>query len=149
MEKMRHIIRGMLLLLCLGLAAPGMAKADGGVCPRYAVGSEIQPAPDLYRVHGVLKLTLNYFASMDDAGRTLFCFVTADGEESPTLHVNPGDRIVITLTNMVPPVTGGPAEKDSNPTAVGGDRVMPPPSTNMHSHGPTPSPPCHSDEVIR
>jgi FtsP/CotA-like multicopper oxidase with cupredoxin domain len=149
MEKMRHIIRGLLLLLCLGLAVPGMAKADGGVCPRYAVGSEIQPPPDLYSVNGVLRVALNYFTSMDDAGRTLFCFVTADGKESPTLHVNPGDRVVITLTNMLPPVTSGPAERDSNPTTVCGDPVMTLTSTNMHFHGTNTSPACHSDEVIR
>ena len=147
---MRLMVRAALILLAFAAWAPAQAKTpDGGVCPRYAVGSEVQRPPDVYSVNGVLKLSFNYYTSMDDAGRTLFCFVTTDGLESPTLHVNPGDRIAITLTNMLPPVTGGPAEKDSNPTTVCGDAVMTLTSTNMHFHGTNTSPTCHSDEVIR
>ncbi len=54
---------------------------------------------------------MNYYTSMDDQGRTLFCFVTSDGSESPTLHVMPGDTIKINLTNQVPPAPGSPSEK--------------------------------------
>ena len=38
---------------------------------------------------------------VDGAGRKLFCFVTPDGLESPTLHVRPGDELNIRLRNLV------------------------------------------------
>ena len=39
---------------------------------------------------------------VDQNGNTLYCFMTASGAESPTLHVHPGDRLLINLTNNVP-----------------------------------------------
>src|SRR5689334_23634624 len=73
---------------------PGVASA-GNVCPRYTAGSEVQSPPDLYSQNGVLHVALNYETTVDDAGRTLFCFETPDGLESPTLHVQPGDLVEI------------------------------------------------------
>jgi hypothetical protein len=32
-----------------------------------------------------------------------YCFVTADGHESPTLHIHPGDDLVIHLKNTLAP----------------------------------------------
>src|SRR5206468_6905981 len=80
-----------------------VARADE-ICPRPGAASEVQPPPDLYSSNGILEIALNYDTTTDQAGRTLFCFQTSDGLESPTLHVNPGDTIKITLTNTVPPV---------------------------------------------
>jgi FtsP/CotA-like multicopper oxidase with cupredoxin domain len=88
---------------------------------------------------------LNYETSVDAKGRTLFCFVTSDGAESPTLHVNPGDTIKISLTNAMPQVPGGPEEKISDAC---GDTTMTATSVNMHFHGMNVVPTCHSDEVI-
>ncbi|HEX4294734.1 MAG TPA: multicopper oxidase domain-containing protein [Rhizomicrobium sp.] len=145
---MKSMIRGALLALCLGLLAPVQAWANGGVCPRPAVGSEIAPPPDLFSVNGTLETSLNYYTSVDDDGRTLFCFVTTDGKLSPTLHVNPGDRIKIHLTNMVPSAPLGRSEKMSNDTLVCGNADMTDTSVNMHFHGLNVTPGCHGDEVI-
>ncbi len=134
------------LFLC---AAPGVAMAGGGACPRPAPGSEVQRPPDLYSSNGVLNVALNYYTALDDAGQTLFCFSTPDGLESPTLHVNPGDTINIHLTNMVPPVHGGPAEIVSAGSNACGSATMTLTSVNMHFHGTNTSPKCHSDETIR
>jgi len=103
---MKHMLRAILFALGLGVLLPAQALADGGVCPRPAAGSEVARPPDLYSTNGLLEVTFNYYTSVDDAGRTLFCFVTQDGMESPTLHVNPGDEIRISLTNMVPAAPG-------------------------------------------
>jgi FtsP/CotA-like multicopper oxidase with cupredoxin domain len=140
--------KGILLALCFALLAPAQAFADGGVCPRPAVGSVVSPPPDLFSSGGVLNVSLNYYTSMDDVGRTLFCFVTPDGMESPTLHVNPGDTINIHLTNMVPSAPLGAAEFVSNATTVCGSPTMTATSVNMHFHGLNISPKCHGDETI-
>jgi FtsP/CotA-like multicopper oxidase with cupredoxin domain len=145
---MKSMICGALLALCCAFIAPSEAFANGGVCPRPAVGSEIQPPPDLFSSGGVLETSLNYYTSVDDDGRTLFCFVTPDGKLSPTLHVNPGDRIKIHLTNMVPANPGGRSEVISNDGDVCGDATMTDTSVNMHFHGLNVTPRCHGDQAI-
>jgi FtsP/CotA-like multicopper oxidase with cupredoxin domain len=134
-------------LVVLGLTSSG-ALADGGACPRAAAQSEVMQPPDIYSVNGQINIQMNYLTSMDDAGRTLFCFVTSDGLESPTLHVNPGDTIRIRLTNQVPASPGGMHEKMLAPTTACGDTTMTDSTINMHFHGTNTSPTCHSDEVI-
>ena len=145
---MRTFLIGTLMLLSLNVFAANPALANGGVCPRPAIGSEIVPPPDLYSANGSLEVSLGYFTSVDDAGRTLFCFVTADGMESPTLHVNPGDTITIHLTNRISDAPLGASEIMSNTSTQCGAAAMTPASTNMHFHGLNVSPRCHSDETI-
>ncbi|HTT85321.1 MAG TPA: multicopper oxidase domain-containing protein [Rhizomicrobium sp.] len=140
--------RGILLALCFALLAPAQAFADGGVCARPAPGSVVTPPPDLFSSGGVLNVSLNYFTSMDSVGRTLFCFVTPDGKESPTLHANPGDTINIHVTNLVPSAPLGPTEKVSNDGNVCGASTMTVTSVNMHFHGLNVTPKCHGDETI-
>jgi len=138
-----------LLLLMMFVALPAHAKAlDGNACPRPAAGSVVERPADLYSKNGTLEVALGYYTSVDDAGHTLFCFATPDGEESPTLHVNPGDTLKVTLTNNIPPPIGGPAELMSNATTTCNDATMTAASVNMHFHGTNVAPKCHSDEVI-
>jgi len=108
----------------------------------------VLPPPDIYSTNGAINVQLNYFTSVDDLGRTLFCFVTADGVESPTLHVNPGDTINITLTNMIQNIPGAPSETMLTPATACGSTTMTAATVNMHFHGTNTSPRCHSDEVI-
>ena len=144
---MRKILAGLVLLLLA--AVPTHAKTtDGTACARPAAGSVVAQPADLYSSNGVLNVSFGYDTSVDDAGHTLFCFVTPDGLQSPTLHVNPGDTLKVTLTNNIPPPIGGPAELMSNTTNTCGDATMTSASVNMHFHGTNVSPKCHSDEVI-
>ena len=146
---MARIIRWLAVVLGLGLVVPGQALAyEGGNCARPGPGSEVTPPPDLHSSNGMLNVALNYYTALDDQGLTLFCFVTPDGLESPTLHVNPGDTINIQLTNMVPPVHAGPMEVVSGKDKVCGAPDMQLTSVNMHFHGTNTSPKCGSDEVI-
>lgn len=145
---MAHMIRGCLIALCLLLLAPAQALADGGVCPRPAPGSDVQPPPDLFSSGGVLNVTLNYFTSVDDTGRTLFCFVTPEGVESPTLHVWPGDTVNIHVVNQVPDAPHGQSEVVSNTSNQCGAAAMTATSVNMHFHGLNVTPKCHGDETI-
>lgn len=142
----------------------GFAQASNP-CPRFAAGSTITAPPDLFSQNRVLQVTFTYETRVDQDGNTLFCFMTADGEESPTLHVSPGDRLRITLTNNVPadpsssamarmasmpgmaampgmPVTGAPSSDC-------GAMTMTSASVNIHYHGTNTPPTCHQDEVIR
>lgn len=144
---MREFIAALFLVLLT--AAGAQAKAtDGGVCPRPAAGSVVERPADLYSSNNVLAVTLNYYTSIDDAGRTLFCFVTPEGQESPTLHVNPGDTLKVTLNNMIPANKGGPAEIMFSKADSCADTTMTDTSVNLHFHGTNVSPKCGSDEVI-
>src|ERR1700728_4812560 len=71
-------------------------------CPRFPVGSSITQPQDLFSEHGVLRVSFTYETTVDQNGNTLFCFMTQNGAESPTLHVHPGDRLAINLKNNVP-----------------------------------------------
>ena len=71
-------------------------------CPRFPVGSSITAPQDLFSEQGVLRVNFTYETNIDQNGNTFYCFMTGSGVESPTLHVNPGDRLLITLTNNVP-----------------------------------------------
>jgi len=143
------ILRGLGFALVFALLAPVQALADQTVCPRPAAGSTVTPPPDLAAHDGKLNLHFNYYTAIDDAGRTLFCFVTDHGKQSPTLHVNPGDKIFLTVTNMVPDVPGAPAEVVSNGQDACGSATMTLSSVNVHFHGTNTAPVCHSDETIR
>lgn len=136
-----------LLFMVLFAASSTGAYANNDPCPRPLTGSEIKQPPDIYSQNGVLKLHFDYYTTLDNLGRTLFCFVAPGGIESPTLHLNPGDAIDLTVTNHVPPGGGG-AETVSGKTNVCGDAVMTISSVNIHFHGTNTRPRCHGDEVI-
>ena len=144
---MQVSIRRALLTLLILFLLPTAVFAN--TCPRPAAGSVVTPPPELYSSNGVLNVQLNYFTTVDAAGRTLFCFQTLNGLESPTLHVMPGDTLNFTLSNLVPaPPPGSPTEVVSNPSNRCGDVTMTITSVNVHYHGTNTSPQCHSDEVI-
>ncbi len=145
---MGQVMRGIFFALCLALFVPAQALANGGVCPRPAIGSVVAPPPDIYSQNGALEISLDYFTSVDDAGRTLFCFVTSDGLQSPTLHVKPGDAVTIHLTNQVPQTPLGGSETLTGASTRCGSATMTETSVNMHFHGLNVSPKCHGDEVI-
>jgi FtsP/CotA-like multicopper oxidase with cupredoxin domain len=146
---MARLFQKTLLALCLVAFLPAQALADGGVCPRPPVGSEVQPPPDLYSQDGVLNVTLDYYTSVDDVGRTLYCWVTPDGMESPTLHLWPGDTLNLHVVNKIPAAPLGGTEIVANAANVCGAAEMTATSTNMHFHGLNVTPKCHGDETIR
>jgi FtsP/CotA-like multicopper oxidase with cupredoxin domain len=114
-------------------------------CPRFKAGSVVTEPPALYSQNGVLNVRLSYQQTSDSAGRTLFCFMTPNGLEEPTLHVNPGDTLNITVTNNTP---ASPVEEPFNPPNCG-DNSMTGSSVNVHYHGTNTSPACHADNVTK
>jgi FtsP/CotA-like multicopper oxidase with cupredoxin domain len=136
-----RLVLAALLVLCLG------SVAHAQVCSRPAPGSVAVPSADLYSAGGVLNVSLSYFSSTDADGRTLYCFLTPDGIQSPTLHVNPGDTLTIAVTNKLS--EGGNAGMSMPIAAPCGDTGMSSYSVNLHFHGLNATPVCHSDETIR
>ncbi|HWA92125.1 MAG TPA: multicopper oxidase domain-containing protein [Rhizomicrobium sp.] len=146
--KPASMLRWLALALLTMLFAPAAAFADGGgPCPRPEAGSVVRPTDDMTSQDGVLNVKFDYFTQVDERGRTRFCFITPNGKQSPTLHVWPGDKIVMTVTNMVPEVPGA-GERIAGGGTVCGNPTMTPSSVNVHFHGTNTSPTCHSDETI-
>jgi FtsP/CotA-like multicopper oxidase with cupredoxin domain len=116
-------------------------------CPRSAPGSLIQQPPALFSQNGVLSVEFSYQTTTDFANRTLYCFMTPNGLENPTLHVKPGDHLEITVTNNTPAL-GFMMTIDAPNCGPGGNQ-MTFSSLNIHYHGTNTSPTCHSDEVIK
>ena len=142
-------LQGLSLLALLPVGA--LAQSP---CERFPQGSIVQEPENLYSKDGVLKVDFTYQTSQDDYGKTLYCFVNSDGAQSPTLHVRPGDTLVLTLTNLVPEGTGKMPEMpgmDMSRAGEGGCGAMnmTDASVNLRYHGTNTPPVCHQDEVIR
>jgi FtsP/CotA-like multicopper oxidase with cupredoxin domain len=135
--------------------SPGLAPASGpgAVCRRPRAGAVTAAPADIYSRDGHLNVRLNYFSSSDRDGRILFCFRTDDGEESPTLHVRPGDTLDIVLANRTqsphpPDRSAGQVMVMGFGPTVCGSAVADTSAVNLHFHGASVSAACHGDDVI-
>lgn len=133
-------------------------------CSRFTAGSAIHNPPALYSQNGVLNVSFSYQTTTDSVGRQLYCFMTPSGLENPTLHVNAGDTLNITVTNNTPYSEVGDPDTDEtfNPPNCG-DSVfelqngttntqgypMTGGSMNIHYHGTNTTPGCHGDNVTK
>ncbi|MBV8826461.1 MAG: multicopper oxidase domain-containing protein [Hyphomicrobiales bacterium] len=158
-----------------GAAAMAQSPATGPVapvanaCQRFPAGSVVQQPPALFSQNGVLNVRFSYQTTTDSFGRQLFCFMTPDGLENPTLHLNPGDTLNVTVTNNTPPVNtttfpppanqivtepynapncGDTTEIEGNP-GVSALNTMTGGSMNIHYHGTNTTPACHGDNVTK
>jgi FtsP/CotA-like multicopper oxidase with cupredoxin domain len=128
-------------------STPAKVQPVSNPCPRLVAGSVVHQPPALFSQNGALSVQFSYQTVTDAAGRTLFCFMTPSGLENPTLHVKPGDHLIITVTNNT---TQQPVEMTIDPPNCGpGGSQMTTSSLNIHYHGTNTSPTCHSDEVIK
>ncbi len=143
-------------LLQSGLAfGSGHPAAEG--CPRPSVGSMVGEPADLRSQDGVLKVDLTIRNEKQADGSIRYCYIDSDGNESPTLRLNPGDLVVLHLKNELTdlePATptarkahqhGGMA-RSTDPCESG---LMSPISTNLHFHGLTIPSTCHQDDVLK
>jgi FtsP/CotA-like multicopper oxidase with cupredoxin domain len=128
------------------MAAPadtGSSLADL-VCARSIPGSTVTAPPELHSVNGVLEVTFKFLTTIDTQGLARYCYVTDTGLESPTLRVNPGDKLVIHLNNQLPAT-----DASSMDSASGcGSGAMSAEATNIHFHGTNVAPVCGQDEVV-
>ncbi len=158
---MRAILK-LILPLCV-VAVALSASAQQQICPpRPLPGTLVQNPLDLYSQNGSLTVNLTLQNQFGSDGFEHYCYVylyQGQQVEAPTLRLNPGDTLVLNLTNniqapydrypkkmymsmKVPPRPGSKPTDDCN----GG--VILQSTTNMHFHGLNVAPVCHQDDVI-
>jgi len=145
-------------------------------CPRPVPGSAVPEPEDLRSTNGVLKVDLTVRNYKEQDGSTRYCYLLADGNQSPTLRLHPGDLLILNLKNdltayegpaaassgtgaaslAITPATSaatavhahahGNAASSSDPCTSG---MMSLTSTNLHFHGLTVPAVCHEDEVLK
>jgi FtsP/CotA-like multicopper oxidase with cupredoxin domain len=144
--------------------SPTPVAPVANACQRFAAGSVVQQPPALFSRNGVLNVSFSYQTTTDPFGRQLFCFMTPNGLENPTLYVNPGDTLNVTVTNNTPavmPTATGVTTELFNPPNCGnttaielnpdttGLNPMTGGSMNVHYHGTNTTPACHGDNVVK
>ena len=114
------------------------------------------PEPrDLRSEDGTLNVALTIRDQKEANGSIRFCYLLADGTQSPTLRLHPGDLLVLTLNNELtdPLPEAGGAHAHHHHSSASGDPctsgIMSLISTNLHFHGLTVPPVCHQDDVLR
>ena len=157
-DRMDYQRFALVLRLCVPLCflIPGIGFAETSQpCPRYTAGSTLSEPEDLFSSRGVLQLNLTYETRVDGYGNTLYCFMNSDGAESPTLHVHPGDQLIINFRNGLPAsLSSGSVNAMPGMIMTGsvsstcGAVTMNKASVNIHYHGTNTPPLCHQDEVI-
>jgi FtsP/CotA-like multicopper oxidase with cupredoxin domain len=165
---MRQRRSGLLAALHLGAAlmclTPGAraAPAEEDPCARPAPGSAVTEPKDLRSEHGVLKLDLQVRNHREADGSVRYCYRLADGTESPTLRLHPGDTLILHLKNQLEELDTSAQQpqghahshdahsahgaKSSDPCSSGAMSAV---STNLHFHGLTMPPVCHQDDVLK
>src|SRR6202050_5001582 len=151
------------LLACM--ACLGGPLAYGAACPtRPGPGSVVNNPLDLYSANGVLTVAFTLRSELASYLEECYIYQSSSGAvEAPTLHLNPGDQLDLSLTNRLtylppPPPTKRSAMPDMEKmpaTAQGAARhdpcqggTMVATSTNIHFHGLNIPPVCHEDEIL-
>ncbi len=130
-------------------------------CARPAPGSVVAEPAALRSHNGVLEAELTYRNDKAANGREQYCYQDQDGNEAPTLRVQPGDLLILRLRNRLRPEPSTRAATNSPQQPPTGS-AMPPMvisspcasaemtalSTNLHFHGMTVPPVCHQDDVL-
>jgi FtsP/CotA-like multicopper oxidase with cupredoxin domain len=139
----------LLALLALSLFQV-CALGESAPCARYHAGSTVIEPTNLFSAGGKLQVNFTYQTRVDQFGNTLYCFTTEAGVESPTLHVHPGDQLIIHLKNELPKSSSSAAMPGMTVTGPGdcASKAMDDTSVNIHYHGTNTPPTCHQDEVI-
>jgi FtsP/CotA-like multicopper oxidase with cupredoxin domain len=148
-----------LMSLTLGARA---APAEEDPCARPAPGSAVTEPKDLRSEHGVLKLDLQVRNHREADGSVRYCYRLADGTESPTLRLYPGDWLILHLKNELEELDKSAQQpqghaqshaahsahgaKSSDPCSSGAMSAV---STNLHFHGLTVPAVCHQDDVLK
>jgi FtsP/CotA-like multicopper oxidase with cupredoxin domain len=150
---------GSFVIAILAAVCPG--TADGAnvplpteSCPRPGTGQAVPEPRDLRSEHGTLRVDLSIRDQKEPDGSIRFCYLLADGSQSPTLRLHPGDQLILELKNdLTDPLADGAPRAHHHRSSASTDPctsgIMSLMSTNLHFHGLTVPPVCHQDEVLR
>jgi hypothetical protein len=120
-------------------AAADIPTGAASPCTRFPAGDYVQEPPQIPSALGLLDLRLLYKSGMGDDGNMQYCYLTQDGAQSPTLLVWPGDRLRLTVTNLVEVPTYSAADSALVNANYG---------TNVHFHGMSVSPAPGQDFAV-
>ncbi len=147
---MAFVTRWLLVVLVCGASLARMAAQ----CPdRPASGSEVQDPFAINAQNGVLQASLSLGHSVDSAGFPHYCYqYSSPGGvvEAPTLRLNPGDRLQLSLTNVIQDANASKMQMQhaAGEEVCGDGGEITVSSTNVHFHGMPIPPTCHQDDVI-
>lgn len=124
-------------------------------CPREPAGSTVGEPHDVRSKNAILRLTLTVRSSI--LGHVRYCYTDEQGNQAPTLRVQPGDTLVINLKNEIAMSSSGSfslsssmgAKNTNQKTQSCGSEAMTVASTNLHFHGLSLPPVCHQDETLK
>jgi len=125
-----------------------------GQCPdRPASGTVVSDPYSILSQNGVLSAQFTMAESVDASGYTHYCYKYFAGNqvvEAPTLRVNPGDHLNLTVVDRIQPQNDSQVKMDMKAAGAicgdGGTATVN--STNVHFHGMNIPPTCHQDDVI-
>jgi FtsP/CotA-like multicopper oxidase with cupredoxin domain len=129
-------------------------------CPREPIGSAVVEPYDRTSKKGVLSVALTVRTSTDPYGHLRYCYVDEQGNHAPTLRLQPGDTLILSLRNKISlsSANSGSGKSSShllsrNKTQASHDPCtggsMSSSATNLHFHGLAVPPVCHQDETLK
>lgn len=111
--------------------------------------NSIESPKELISRNGKLEVSLRLRNSVDSAGHMQYCYLDENGDRSPTLRLRPGDLLLLKFKNELstsaiekPRVARSSCGSGAIPAAMEMD------VTNLHFHGLSVSPSCHSDDSL-
>src|ERR1700678_1907825 len=164
----RYRISALALLICV--VCLGSPLAHGGACPtRPSPGTVVSNPLDRFSGNSVLSGAFPVRSEVSTYLEECYIYQNSTGPvEAPTLHLNPGDQLELSLTDRLTYVPPPPPTKQSAMTDMakmsdaakmpasqgaathdpcdGGTMVST--STNIHFHGLNIPPLCHQDEIL-
>jgi FtsP/CotA-like multicopper oxidase with cupredoxin domain len=145
----------LLTSLCLVLwRAELRAQDPSQPCPRPPPGTAVIEPQDVRSHDGVLKVELTARNARQSDGSTRYCYVDANGDESPTLRANPGDLVILSFKNNLTNFDSAASSASAHPHTHGesgpcSGGLMTRESANLHFHGLTIPSACHQDDVLK
>ena len=150
------------LWLVRGHAVLCAQESPNTSCPRPSPGAPVPEPADLRSQNGVLKLDLTVRNFTEPDGTTRFCYFDANGNQSPTLRLSPGDLLILNLKNDLTdsshaiPAASNRHIHNLNHAATAANTpdpcesvTMSLTSANLHFHGLTVPAVCHQDDVLK
>jgi FtsP/CotA-like multicopper oxidase with cupredoxin domain len=137
------------------VSSAGAQEVAVSRCPRPAVGSAPAEPAELRSRNGELRVDLWVRDEKEPDGTRRYCYMDANGDQSPTLRVSPGDLVTLNLKNDLTDPQAGAASSPANHTHAEAAQdactsaLMTPTSTNLHFHGLSIPPVCHQDDVLK
>ncbi len=149
-----------LTFLCAFSLAQSVLAQDSSPspCVRPQIGSIVMDSENLRSANGVLAVDLAVRNFKQTDGSLRYCYVLANGSQSPTLRLHPGDLLILRLKNQLTDFNGETAltskhshqrvsdTREPDPCASGKMSLT---SANLHFHGLTIPSICHQDEVLK